>query len=238
MLDPSVGVLEFVSVFEATVAAQVARGLSQGENDVTAELGVLVDAGLARRVRVADDLAPVFRVTDAGRRQVEPRLPDLRALDLARMRHWIGTSWCWLAAKEGAFGRLRLVLSSRQMVLAERSGALAGLFPDHAVRAFGRRLSPGAAPVYPDLALVPASAGFGQVPLHLELASAPDVEFWRRLMVSYEQDANVEAVLVLALSQQIRDALETVAETMMGDAVKSKLAVRLISGGQIGFGAR
>ncbi|HET9073989.1 MAG TPA: hypothetical protein VFN48_05370 [Solirubrobacteraceae bacterium] len=76
-MDPLAGVLEFVASFEAVVAAQVARALGCGESGAVAELDALVAAGQIRRVRVGDDLAPVFRLSEVGERTVGGLFPVL-----------------------------------------------------------------------------------------------------------------------------------------------------------------
>ena len=238
VVDPAAGVLEFVACFEAVVAAQVARALDCGELQAKAELDALVDAGLLQRVRVADDLAPVLRLSDAGQRTVKGSLPALEPLALPRVRHWIGATWLWLAGQEGVFCVPRLVVSRRGMMAAERSGEMARLFPEGGVRGFGRVLSLGGGPVYPDVMLVRDAAGSPQVAVHLELASDPDAVFWRRLMFSYQNDPRIQAVLVFVQSPHAKAALRDVAATVAEDAAQRKFRVRRIAGGEIGFGER
>ncbi len=131
------------------------------------------------------------------------------AIDLRGYQHDVGVAWLWLAARRGAFGPVREVISERRM----RSHDAA---PDRIDDPLGVRLGgcgPGGKPRlhYPDLLLIlPAGQ---RVAVELEL-SAKGRARREKILSGYAVDARIDAVLYLVERPAIARAVESSARTI------------------------
>jgi hypothetical protein len=129
-------------------------------------------------------------------------LPRPRDVDLACFTHDVGLALLWLAARAGAFGTMRDVVSERQM--RSHDGR-----PEHRDEPLGVRL-PGVGPRggdrrhYPDLLLETATGHRVAVELELTPKSRSRRE---EILGGYAADARIDAVLYLADRESVRQAV-------------------------------
>lgn len=151
-----------------------------------------------------------YQISPSGLKVIGSRLPTPK-LDLAGYAHDVGLAWLWLAARDGAFGPLREVVSER--TLRSRDG-LPG--PDRlgaggkgplGVRLGGVGSGGRERLHYPDLLLVTPEGARVAVELELSAKSRARRE---RILAGYGSDPRFAAVLYLvdrpALATSIRSS--------------------------------
>jgi hypothetical protein len=149
-----------------------------------------------------------WRITRRGLSAIGSRLPA-PGDDLATHTHDIGVAWLWLAARGGAFGPLREVISERELRSAEGPGGRAD--PPLAVRVGGVGPRGGARLHYPDLLLVTARGQ--RVAIELELTSKSRTR--RELILSaYGAEPRIDHVLYLVRDRRIGDQIATTARRL------------------------
>jgi hypothetical protein len=193
-------VLEFLAEHRVAVEWQVRSRLGCAPSTTRRRLRNLVDAGLVERKRIFAGHPQACWISGRGLRLVESRLPA-PAPDLKDYRHDVGLAWLWLAAQNGAFGRLDGVVSERTMRSADRRS----LGPGEADA--GRRYGIGVAVAgprgglalhYPDL-LLETTTGH-RVAIELEL-TAKGPRRLDQIMLGYAGDPHIDAVLYLCPSR-------------------------------------
>lgn len=207
--EDDIHVLEFLAEHRVALGSQVQALLGCAASTASRRLSNLAEAGLLVREQVFAGHPAACWITGRGLALLESRLPTPH-LDLKGYRHDVGLAWLWLAAQNGAFGRLDGVVSERAMRSADRrvkgldsdgpasGGPFAGERYGIGVAAAGPR--GGLALHYPDLLLETATGH--RVAIELELtAKAP--RRLDRIMLGYAADARVDGVLYLCPTRAI-----------------------------------
>jgi hypothetical protein len=201
-------VLAFAAEQRLVEAAQVGALLQTSTGAAARRLRALASVGLLESDRRLAEKPTWYRIRPPGLRLIESTLPSPRRADLDTHHHDVGLGWLWIAARQGAFGRLRGVVSERRM-RSHDGTADGGLDP------FGMRL-PGAGPRgrerlhYPDL-LLETSTGH-RIALELELTSknrARREEILRGYMFS-----KLEAVIYLVEKPAVGKAISSSARRL------------------------
>ncbi len=195
--------LEFLAEHRVVRANQVEKLLGVSLDAARRRLNRLAVDGYVNRGTLYHRQPGHFLISSAGLRAIGSRLPvpTLRAADY---RHDIGLAWVWLAARSGAFGPLRGMVSERQMSSHDaRAGAGAGE-ERFAVGRIGHTRHGGH---LPDLLLHTASGH--TVAVELELTHKTDRRL-ERILGAYAVDRRIDAVLYLVddprLARRIRTA--------------------------------
>jgi hypothetical protein len=184
--------LEFASHHRLILASQAALVLQVDLDDAESKLDALRDAGLIRDARGPSCPLPGEQITGAGLRAINSPLGAPRAGSANGYHHDVGLGWLWLAARSGAFGRLRGVVSERHMRSHDRRS-------DQWAQRFGVRLG-GVGPAgherlhYPDLVLKTASGR--RVALELELTGKTSIRL-QKILAGYAADPRIDAVVYL-----------------------------------------
>jgi len=213
--DADQDLLLFTAAQELVLAEQAAALLQITDEEATQRLDQLRDRGLVTRVALKHELPPAYRVTRDGAEQIDSALPPLQALDPGRYRHEIAIGWLWAAARHGQLGKLREVLTRREMQAADatlRSESLldtpGATFKDNAVA--GTQCD--ARQAYPDLALVQAEGG-GWATLHVILTS-PDRAQLRATLNRADPLIRAQLFLLQDDSGESRKLIEAVANEL------------------------
>ena len=141
----------------------------------------LVAVGLLKREWLLADAPACYRITQAGLDAVGSGLP-VPVFDVGRLRHEIGVTWLWLAARSGALGQAEWVRSRRELTaLGEADDA--------------------------DLVL---SVTVGWVAVHLELV-LPERAWLERTLRRYGSDPRFAAVLFAVETHEARELVKSVA---------------------------
>jgi hypothetical protein len=193
--------------------------LGSSEDAAARRLRNLRDDGLLREDRLYDGYPPCYQVTRAGLGATGSERRAPRAIDRAHYRHDVGVGWLYLAARAGAFGELREVVSERTM--RSRDGVRETDRPLGPER-FGVRLG-GTGPGgrerlhYPDLLLVDRNGR--RIAVELEL-SAKDRRRREKILAGYAIDSRIDAVVYLVDRPAVGDAVRTSARQLgMSDLV-------------------
>jgi hypothetical protein len=161
-----------------------------------------------------------YLIERRGLAAVGSHLPRPRDVDLAAYRHDVGLGWLWLAARRGAFGSVRTIVSERQM--RSHDGRLSpgpgsrDRRPRPSEDRLGVRL-PGPGPRggdrrhYPDL-LLDLRSGH-RVAVELEL-TPKSTRRLREILGGYAMDSRVDAVLYLVDRPSIGRAVERAAASL------------------------
>ena len=183
--------LSFAARHRIVVGAQLQVLLSLTRSAAAARLRALRRAGYLGSQRPFDRQPPCYWITRRGLGAIESRLPTPRP-ELGSYRHDLGAAWLWLAARHGAFGPVRQIVSEREM----RSGdGTSG----RSANPFGVRLG-GVGPGgrerlhYPDLLLV--GSGGRRIAVELELTSKGRTRR-ERILAGYAADGRIDSVLYL-----------------------------------------
>ena len=191
--------LEFLAEHRAVAVSQVQALLGCAPRTAGRRVQALRAAGLLRRERIFEGLPAACWITRAGLRLVESDLPAPR-MDLKGYRHDVGLAWLWVAARNGAFGRLDAVVSERSMRSADRrregraSPASWPMGDRYGIGVAGSGSRGGLALHYPDLVLDTASGQ--RVAIELELTAKPSRRL-DRIMLGYAAAARVDVLLYL-----------------------------------------
>jgi DNA-binding Lrp family transcriptional regulator len=190
--------LEFVADHRFVLPAHVAALLGISEEAASARLRALSRAGMLSRERLLHQQPAHHQITRKGLALIGSSLPRPR-IDLRCYEHDIGTAWLWLAARGGAFGPLREVLSERR--LRSRDGTADGRRQPLGVRLGG--VGPGGRERlhYPDLVLTTASGH--RIALELELTSKGRSRR-EKILAGYGADPRVDAVVYFVGEQGSR----------------------------------
>lgn len=196
--------LAFIAEHRLVLPAHVQALLGISAAAASRRLRTLEQAGLLFRDKLFAGFPPHYRVERKGLQLIGSRLPVPKG-DVA-VRHDIGVAWLWLAARNGAFGSLREVVSERHM--RSRDGTEA-----HAARVTGRReqepfgvrLSGSGSGSrarlhYPDLLLIDRDGR--RIAVELELSSKGRARR-HRIIGGYAADRRIDAVLYLVQDQRI-----------------------------------
>lgn len=190
--------LAFAARHRIVQTSQIAVLLGTSAAAAAPRMRALRRAGILTAQAPFDRQPRCYSITRRGLDAIESRLPPPR-LDLRSYRHDVGIAWLWLAARGGAFGPLREVVSEREMRSRDATDA-------HAVRTGGGRTDPFAVRLggigsggrerlhYPDLLLV--GAGGRRVAVELELTSKGRTRR-ERILAAYAADPRIDAVLYL-----------------------------------------
>jgi hypothetical protein len=212
--------LAFAAEHRLVLAAQVGVLLDVSAPTAAARLRALVRAGYLRRERPLAGPG-CYLIERRGLAAIGSQLPRPRDLDLATYRHDVGLGWLWLAARRGAFGSVRAIVSERQM--RSHDGRLRPPDPrsrDQRAPAPEDRLGvrlPGPGPRggerrhYPDL-LLDLSSGH-RVAVELELTPKSPRRL-REILGGYAIDSRVDAVLYLVERPSIGRAVERAAASL------------------------
>lgn len=185
--------LEFASHHRLILASQAALVLQVDLDDAEVRLDALRDAGLIRDARGESCPFPGEQITGAGLRSIGSPLRAPRQGSASGYHHDVGLGWLWLAARSGAFGALRGVVSERHMRSHDRRR------DEEWAQQFGVRLG-GVGPAgherlhYPDLVLKTASGR--RVALELELTGKPSIRL-NKILAGYAADPRIDAVVYL-----------------------------------------
>jgi hypothetical protein len=173
-----------------------------------ARLRSLTGAGYLSRKAIFHRQPACFQVTRRGLAASGSILPPPR-IDLRCYEHDVGVAWLCLAARNGAFGQLREVISERHL-RSRDEGRDAGAQP-LAVRIGGVGPSGRERLHYPDLLLVTPDGR--RIAVELELT--PKGRLRReRILAAYAADARIDAVLYLVERRSAARSLQASARRL------------------------
>ncbi len=210
--DDELEVLAFLAQQRLATSLHVQVLLDCGPQTAGRRLRGLVAAGLAARQEIFAHQPASCWITRRGLRAIGSSLPAPKP-DLERYRHDLGVAWLWLAARNGAFGRLQSQVSERTMRSSDRRGrspnqdalgptAGSAITPPRAygVGIVGAGARGGLQLHYPDLLLQTASGH--RVAVELELSGKGQRRL-ERIMLGYAADARIDAALYLCPPGQL-----------------------------------
>jgi hypothetical protein len=209
--------LWFAARHRIVLGAQLEQLLGATGPAITTRLRALRRAGYIGAERPFDRQAACYWITRRGLLAIESSLPAPRP-ELGSYRHDVGVGWLWLAARRGAFGPAREVISEREM--RSQDGRSAGQLDPFGVRLGG--VGPGgrARLHYPDLLLV--GPGGRRVALELELTSKGRARR-ERILAGYAADGRIDSVLYLVDQSATGRALRTSAARL---GISARVRVR------------
>jgi hypothetical protein len=183
--------LGFAAHHRIVLAAQLQVLLGTSAEAVGTRIRALRRARYLGAHRPFDRRAPCYWITRRGLGAIESSLPTPRP-ELRSYRHDLGAAWLWLAARNGAFGPARRIVSEREM--RSEDGTDGRTADPFGVRLGG--LGPGGRERlhYPDLLLVGPDGR--RVALELELTSKGRARR-ERILSGYAADGRVDSVLYL-----------------------------------------
>lgn len=199
--------------------AYLARHRLLGTDHVRVWLGVsaatargrlrrLVEADLAKAVVRFHHQPACWQITRAGLAAIGSSLP-VPGNDLATHVHDLGVAWLWLAARGGAFGPLRAVLSERE--LRSHDGVL-----ERTDRPLGVRM-PGVGPRggdrrhYPDVLLLTARGERAALELELTGKSRTRRE---GILLAYAAEPRIDHVLYLVRDRRLGEEIAATARRL------------------------
>jgi hypothetical protein len=196
--------LAFVAEHRLVLAEHVGALLGVSAATAYGRLRALSGAGLLTSKAIFHGRPGHYQITRQGLAAIDSSLPPPK-LDVRGYDHDVGLAWLWLAAKGGAFGELRDIVSERQMRSSDGR-------PDRHGERFGVRLGGVGAGGrerlhYPDLVLDTASGH--RVAVELELTGKGRTRR-ETILAGYGSDHRIDAVLYLvedaALARSIRSS--------------------------------
>jgi hypothetical protein len=200
--EDHIRILEFLAEHRVCVLPQLPVLLGCSPRTASGRLRALLELGLAARERVFEGHPAACWITPRGLAWLESGLPAPH-LDLKGYRHDVGVAWLWLAAQNGAFGRLDRVVSERAMRSEDRRpgepwvGDLHSsdsARPRHGIGVAAAGPRGGLALHYPDLLL--ATATGHRVAVELELTGKGPRRL-DRIMLGYAADPQIDGALYL-----------------------------------------
>jgi hypothetical protein len=199
--DRDVELLAFAARHPLIQAGHAATLLDVAEKGATRILRRLVSGGYLRSERVFDGRPAGYRIRAKGLDVIGSRLPA-PGVDLRSREHDLGMAWLWLAARDGAFGPLRWIVSERELRSHDEARERTG--PPLAVRLGG--VGPGGRERlhYPDMLLVREDGRRAAIELELSTKSRPRLE---RILAGYGADMRIDAVLYLVRNRTIGNAV-------------------------------
>lgn len=208
-----------ITARDQELLAYLARHRMVGTDHVRVWLGVspATARGRLRRLAEADLVKGAVRfyrqpacwqITRPGLAAIGSRLPVPRN-DLATHVHDIGVAWLWLAARDGAFGPLRAILSERE--LRSHDGFGDRTDPPLAVRVPGVGPRGGERRHYPDLLVVTARGE--RVAIELELTAKSRT---RRegILFAYAAEPRIDHVLYLVRDRRLGEQIAATARRL------------------------
>jgi hypothetical protein len=217
--------LEFVSEHRLVLAAHVQALLGVSAAVAGARLRALSAAGLLVCDQIFHARPGCYRITAKGLGLVGSDLPRA-AIDLRCYDHDVGVAWLWLAARTGAFGELRQVLSERR--LRSHDGGQDGRADPLGVRLGGVGPGGGVRLHYPDLMLT--DTGGHRIALELELSGKGRTRL-EGILGGYAVDARVDAVVYLTDDRQVAHRVRAAARKL---GISSLVRVAPVSFGAAG----
>lgn len=217
--------LEFVSEHRLVLAAHVQAMLGVSPAVAYARLRALSVAGLLVSDRIFHARPGCYRITGKGLGSVASELPR-PAIDLRCYDHDVGVAWLWLAARDGAFGDLRQVLSERR--LRSHDAGQDGRSDPLGVRLGG--VGPGgrARLHFPDLMLT--DTGGRRIALELELSGKGRTRL-EGILAGYASDARVDALVYLTDDLKVAHKVRGAARKL---GISSLVHVQRVSFGAAG----
>ena len=189
--------LEFLARHRLVRTDHARRLLEVSEGPARARLRRLHDAGLVTRDIAFEGQPECWQITRDGLGAISSPLPVPRR-DLSTHTHDVGVAWLWLAARGGAFGELREVISERE--LRSRDGLGRRSDPRLAVRVAGLGPRGGEQLHYPDLLLTSARGDRVALELELTTKSRPRRE---RILEAYAGEPAIDHVVYLVHDRRI-----------------------------------
>jgi hypothetical protein len=181
--------LEFVANHRLVLASHVQALLGLSLGAARSRLRKLTQADLLTRDQPFQGRPSHYQITRRGLAVVGSELPRPRE-DLRSYEHDIGIAWLWLAARRGALGSVRAVVSERE--LRSHDARPEGRADPLAVRLGGMGPAGRARLHYPDLLL--QSADGRRIAIELELTSKGQTRR-ERILSGYAADRRIDAVL-------------------------------------------
>lgn len=199
--DRDLELLAFAARHRLIEAGHGAALLDVAQERAAAILARLVRGGYLQRERVFDRRPAAYRIRAKGLEVIGSRLPA-PGVDLRSGEHDVGMAWLWLAARDGAFGPLRWIVSERE--LRSHDEAPERTAPPLSVRLGG--VGPGGRERlhYPDMLLIREDGRRIAVELELSTKSRPRLE---RILAGYGADPRIDAVLYLVRNRTIGNAV-------------------------------
>ena len=183
--------LGFVAEHRLVLPAHVAALLDTSSDAAAGRLRALAAGGFVRQEAIFHRQPSCYQITGKGLAAVGSGYRQPR-LDLRCYRHDVGVAWLWLAARGGAFGPVRELISERRLRSLDA-------VVDRAAEPVGVRLG-GIGPAgkprlhYPDLMFV--LEGGQRVAIELELTGKGRARR-ERILSGYAVDSRIDAVLYL-----------------------------------------
>jgi hypothetical protein len=207
--DRDLGLLEFVAEHRLVLAAHIQALLGISRAAAHKRLRALVGLGLLRHDTPFHRQPGYYQVTREGLGAASSRLPPPRKIDYPHYQHDVGVAWLWLAARRGAFGQLREIVSERHMRSHDGSRQRRG--EPLGVRLGGR--GPGGRPRihYPDLLLVGADGS--RIAVELELSSKGRSRR-ETILGGYGADPRIDVVLYLAGNPRVEHEIRASARRL------------------------
>jgi hypothetical protein len=189
--------LAFAAEHRLVLSEHIEVLLGISDRAARARLRALAQAGLLARRAVFERGPAWYQIKRAGLAVIDDSLPAPRE-DLRSYDHDVGAAWLWLAARDGAFGRLEEILGERRMrsrdagrdPQAEPLGVQLGGAGPHG----GERLH------YPDLLL--RTADGRRLALELELSPKGRVRL-ETILTGYGADRRIDRVVYLVESRAL-----------------------------------
>jgi hypothetical protein len=200
--------LGFIADHRLVLAEHVRTLLDVSETAAETRLRSLTRSGYLRHRRLFHHQPGCYQITRQGLAAIGSGSRSPR-LDLACYQHDVGVAWLWLAARSGAFGPVREVISERRLRSHDAS-------PERTGEPLGVRLGgygPGGRPRlhYPDLLLVMAGGQRAAVELELTAKGRARRE---GILWGYAVDSWVDAVLYLIERPAIGRSIQSSARAL------------------------
>jgi hypothetical protein len=224
--------LQFAAEHRIVLGAHFQALLGVTPGAVGARLAAHMREGLLRRETVLDAPGRCYLITRPGLATIESDLPVPR-FDPRGYRHDLGLAWVWLAARAGAFGSLRELVSERRM----RSRDAAEMHPGRAHGAIGDPFAVRLGGIgvggrerlhYPDLLLVGRDARRFAVELELTPKSRTRRE---RILAGYAADGRIDAVVYLVERRSVGRGVEASAARL---GIRDRVRVQTVRWGAQG----
>ncbi len=195
--------LEFLAEHRFARPSHAARLLQVSARTATARLNRLEQAGYLERDRPYGGQPDHYQITRQGLAAIASDFGPPRA-DLSAYEHDIGLAWVWLAARSGAFGPLRELISERRLrshdARARNRESPAAPVERLGVRIPGEGRGGGERLHYPDLLLETATGHRVAIELELSDKGRKGLE---KVISAYAGDRRIDAVLYLVDDDRI-----------------------------------
>jgi hypothetical protein len=199
--ERDLALLRFLAEHRIVGVDHVRRFLGVATSTASGRLRALRHAGYVRSAVIFQGHPACHQIRGPGLRLIDSSLRPPR-VDLRGYGHDLGVAWLWLAARDGAFGRLRSFTGERSIRSLDRPGHRSD--PPLAARLGGAGPRGGERLHYPDLLLVTARGNRVAVELELTGKSATRRE---QILAGYGGDPHIDAVLYLVESRAVGNAV-------------------------------